>query len=119
MCIRDSGIGVSQHVRRRRVDACESAVFYNETANVRSQERAAAPGEQQSASCAGTRVTLAVHGEKAAAALQIAAQRRGGLLAHRHDAGLAALAVHDQLGLPRLDVAQLEPDHLLTAQALS
>src|SRR5674536_203515 len=48
------GIGVSQHVRRRRVDACESAVFYNETANVRSQERAAAPGEQQSASCAGT-----------------------------------------------------------------
>src|SRR5674476_1450010 len=57
------GIGVSQHVRRRRVDACESAVFYNETANVRSQERAAAPGEQQSASCAGTHVTLAVNRE--------------------------------------------------------
>ena len=56
-------------------------------------------------------------GERPAAALEVAAQGRGGLLADRHDAHLAALAAHDQLRLAGLHVGHAQADDLLAAQA--
>ena len=82
---------------------------------------ATAPREQQRSLAAGPsggRVAGAA-GERrlplelAAAALQVAPQRRGGLVAQRHDAHLAALAAHDELRLGRLHVAQAQRDELL------
>ena len=103
------------------IDTRKPAVFYYEPAYVRREQGAAALREQQRRPAAG--LSGAVTGvasrplELAAAALDVAPQRGGGLVADRHDAHLAALAADDQLRLGRLDVSEAQRHELHAAQA--
>ncbi|OPZ42586.1 MAG: hypothetical protein BWY94_02096 [Actinobacteria bacterium ADurb.BinA094] len=118
-------VRVPQHVRRRRIDARLPAVFYYEPTDVRREQRPAAAREQQHrlAPAAGHLRADGRGGEPrmafklAAAALEVAPQGGGRLLAERHDAGLAALAADHDLSLHGSHVAQAEPHQLHGAQA--
>jgi hypothetical protein len=101
-------------MRRRRLNPCSAAVFYNEPTDIRSNERSTTSCEQQRG--VANRLANTMGSELPASVLEVATHRLLRIFTERHDARFAAFAADHELGFAGMHIAQAKIDDLLAAQ---